>query len=92
MSSDIGHRIWEIRHQTEHIGYQTSDFGHTKSDIGHRLSDNGHQTSEYGRRTSNITITVHSPLFFRKIVEIERFALRASILDECQNYLGAGAV
>ena len=32
--------------------------------------------------------TVHSPLFFRKIVEIERFALRAAIWHECQNYLG----
>ena len=32
--------------------------------------------------------TVHSPLFFRKIVEIKRFALRAAILHECQNYLG----
>ena len=32
--------------------------------------------------------TVHSPLFFRKIVEIERFAFRAAILRECQNYLG----
>ena len=28
--------------------------------------------------------TVHSPLFFRKIIEIERFALRAAILHECQ--------
>ena len=28
--------------------------------------------------------TVHSPLFFRKIVEIEQFASRAAILDECQ--------
>ena len=25
--------------------------------------------------------TVHSPLFFHKIVETERFALRAAILD-----------
>jgi len=31
-----------------------------------------------------------SPLFFRKIVEIERFPLRAAILHECQNYLGGG--
>ena len=39
--------------------------------------------------------TVHSPLVFRKIVEIERFnfALRAAILYESQNYLeGGGAV
>ena len=28
--------------------------------------------------------------FFRKIIEIERFALRAAILHECQNYLGGG--
>ena len=34
--------------------------------------------------------TVHSPLFFRNFVEIERFALRAAILHECQNYLGDG--
>ena len=27
--------------------------------------------------------TVHSPLFFCKIIEIERFALRAAIFDEC---------
>ena len=32
----------------------------------------------------------HSPLFSLKIVEIERFALRAAILHECQNYLGVG--
>ena len=34
--------------------------------------------------------TVHSPLFFRKIVEIKRFVLQAAILHECQNYLGGG--
>ena len=36
--------------------------------------------------------TVHTSqsLFFRKIVEIEHFVLRAAILDECQNYLGGG--
>ena len=32
-------------------------------------------------------LTVHSPLFFRKIVEIVRIALQAAILNECQNYL-----
>ena len=31
-------------------------------------------------------------LFFRKIAEIERFALRIAILDESQNYLGSGGV
>ena len=30
--------------------------------------------------------TVHSPLFFRKIVGIKRFAFRAAILRECQKY------
>ena len=35
---------------------------------------------------------VHSPLFSRKIVEIECFALRAAILHECQNYLVGGGV
>ena len=36
--------------------------------------------------------TVHTSqcLFFRKIVENEHFAIRAAILDECQNYLGGG--
>ena len=35
--------------------------------------------------------TVHTPLFYRKIVEIEDFALQVAILDECQIYLeGAG--
>ena len=34
--------------------------------------------------------TLDSPLFFRKIIKIERFALRATILHECQNYLGGG--
>ena len=28
--------------------------------------------------------------FFRKIVEIERYVLRAAILHECQNYLAGG--
>ena len=32
----------------------------------------------------------HSPLFYRKTIEIERFALRVAILHECQNYLGGG--
>ena len=36
--------------------------------------------------------TVHSPLFFRQIVKIERFALRAAILHECQNYSGGRAI
>ena len=36
--------------------------------------------------------TVHSPLFFRKIIEFERFVLRAAISHECQNYLGAGGL
>ena len=31
--------------------------------------------------------TVHSPLFSPKIVEIERFALRAAKLHECQKLL-----
>ena len=33
---------------------------------------------------------VHSPLFFRKIVKIERFVLQAAILHGCQNHLGHG--
>ena len=36
--------------------------------------------------------TVHTSqsLFFQKIVYIDHFALRAAILDECQNHLGGG--
>ena len=30
------------------------------------------------------------PYFFSKIIEIERFALLAAILDECQNCIGGG--
>ena len=33
---------------------------------------------------------LHSPLFSRKIVQIERYALRVAILDECQNSFGGG--
>ena len=35
-------------------------------------------------------LVVYSPLFSRKIVEIERFALQAVILHDFQNYLGGG--
>ena len=35
-------------------------------------------------------LTAHSLLFSRTIVEIERFALRAVILDESQTTKGAG--
>ena len=31
------------------------------------------------------------PYVFSKIIEIERFALRAAILDGCQNCVGVGA-
>ena len=48
-------------------------------------NNNNLQESESGRM-----YTVHSPVFFRKIVDIERFALRATILDKCQIYLGGG--
>ena len=35
--------------------------------------------------------TVHTPLIYRKIVELEDFALQVAILDECQIYLaGSG--
>ena len=34
--------------------------------------------------------TVHNPLFFRKILDIERFTLPATALDECQIFLGGG--
>ena len=32
---------------------------------------------------TDISKTVHSPLFSCKIVEIERYVLQAAILDEC---------
>ena len=38
----------------------------------------------FGKRWRERGWPVHSPQFFRKIVEIERFTLRAAILDECQ--------
>ena len=33
---------------------------------------------------------VHSPLFFRKIIEFERCALGTAIMDKCQNFLQGG--
>ena len=39
---------------------------------------------------ANKIICVHIYIFFRKIIEIGRFVLRAAILHECQNYLGGG--
>ena len=45
---------------------------------------------EFKSDKRRLTQTVHSPLFSREIIEIERFALPAAILHECQNYLGAG--
>ena len=36
------------------------------------------------------TSRLFSPLFSRKIVEIEHFSLRAAIMHECENYLGGG--
>ena len=35
-------------------------------------------------------IRLFTVLFVRKIVEIERFVLRAAILHDCQNYLAGG--
>ena len=37
---------------------------------------------------THATTDCSQSLFFRKIVEIEHFALRAAILEECQNYSG----
>ena len=34
--------------------------------------------------------TVHTPLIYRKIVEIEDFALQMAVLDDCQIYLKGG--
>ena len=36
----------------------------------------------FDKSAGNFCEMVHSPLFFSKIIEIERFALRAAILDE----------
>ena len=36
------------------------------------------------------TSRLFSPLFSRKIVEIEHFSLRAAIMHECENHLGGG--
>ena len=47
------------------------------------------------RYSKNVSITgdgldCSQSSIFRKIIEIERFALRAAILRECQNYLRGG--
>ena len=39
---------------------------------------------------THIRARLFTVLFFRKIIEIERFVLRAAILHECLNYLGDG--
>ena len=54
----------------------------------HKMSSESHC---WKKEIDTVKNSVHSPLFFRKIVEIERYVLRAAILHECQNYLG-GAV
>ena len=55
------------------------------------------QPTERGCRNAFISLlltsyqySVRSPLLFRKIVEIERFALLVAILDERQIYVGGG--
>ena len=55
------------------------------------------QPTERGSRNAFISLlltsyqySVRSPLLFRKIVEIERFALLVAILDERQIYVGGG--
>ena len=39
---------------------------------------------------THIRARLFTVLFFRKIIEIEGFVLRAAILHECKNYLGGG--
>ena len=39
---------------------------------------------------TQIRARLFTVLFFRKIIEIEGFVLRAAILHECKNYLGGG--
>ena len=39
---------------------------------------------------THIRARLFTVLFFRKIIEIKRFVLRAAILHECKNYLGGG--
>ena len=48
------------------------------------------EQQRFARKESGRIYTVHNPLFFRKIVDIERFALPAAILDECHIYLRGG--
>ena len=54
----------------------------------HKMSSESHC---WKKEIDTVKNSVHSPLFFRKIVEIERYVLRAAILHECQNYLGGGS-
>ena len=63
--------------------------------LEHRKSSHSQwtQTCTFSRSMIESMIwSVHSPLFFRPIVKIERFGLRAAILHECQNYLGGRAI
>ena len=38
------------------------------------------------------TVVCSQSSFFRKIIEIERFPLRAAILHECEDNLGSGGI
>ena len=48
------------------------------------------QIYDLRRETHPAYWTVHTPLIYCKIVEIEDFALQMAILDDCQIYLGGG--
>ena len=54
-----------------------------------RQKGKGDVSRNFVTESSNIDCSQSS--IFRKIIEIESFALRAAILHECQNYLGGGA-
>ena len=68
-----------------HFSWYTSHGSH----LG-QLKYKNKEQQQFARSESGRMYTAHSPLFFRKIVDIERFALRATVLDECQIYLGGG--
>ena len=71
-------------------------YAHVKQDTQEM---EGHALVSCKKKVTNICISVssgksnltgYSPLFFRKTVEIEDFALQAAILDKCQIYLEGG--
>ena len=55
-----------------------------------QLTERGSKNAFISLLLTSYQYSVRSLLLFRKIVEIERFAILVAILDERQNYVGGG--